>query len=64
MLTDLDEELDAGHTMGDLLIEPTIIYVKAIRELLESNVDVHGLAHITGDGFLNLLRSRPTPATA
>ncbi len=33
-----------------------MIYVKAIRELLESAVDVRGLAHITGDGFLNLLR--------
>ena len=42
--------------MGDLLLEPTVIYVKAIRELLESSVDVRGLAHITGDGFLNLLR--------
>jgi phosphoribosylformylglycinamidine cyclo-ligase len=42
--------------MGDLLLEPTVIYVKAIRELLDSDVDVRGLAHITGDGFLNLLR--------
>jgi phosphoribosylformylglycinamidine cyclo-ligase len=42
--------------MGDLLLEPTVIYVRAIRELLESKVDVRGLAHITGDGFLNLLR--------
>jgi phosphoribosylformylglycinamidine cyclo-ligase len=56
VLTDLDEELDAGVTMGDLLLEPTVIYVRAIRELLESSVDVRGLAHITGDGFLNLLR--------
>src|SRR4051812_94808 len=69
VLTDLDEELDtqvgavaprgtgAGRvTMGDLLLEPTVIYVKAIRELLESRIDVRGLAHITGDGFLNLLR--------
>ena len=55
VLTDLDEELDA-QTVGDLLLEPTVIYVKAIRELLESDVDVRGLAHITGDGFLNLLR--------
>jgi phosphoribosylformylglycinamidine cyclo-ligase len=55
VLSDLDEELD-GKTMGDLLLEPTVIYVKAIRELLESSVDVRGLAHITGDGFLNLLR--------
>jgi phosphoribosylformylglycinamidine cyclo-ligase len=55
VLTDLDEELD-GQTVGDMLLEPTVIYVKAIRELLESDVDVRGLAHITGDGFLNLLR--------
>src|SRR5919108_4852973 len=55
VLTDLDEELD-GHTAGDMLLEPTVIYVKAIRELLESKLDVRGLAHITGDGFLNLLR--------
>ena len=43
-------------TVGDMLLEPTVIYVKAIRELLASDVDVRGLAHITGDGFLNLLR--------
>jgi len=55
VLTDLDEEL-GEVTMGDLLLEPTVIYVRAIRELLESKVDVRGLAHITGDGFLNLLR--------
>jgi phosphoribosylformylglycinamidine cyclo-ligase len=55
VLTDLDEELD-GRTIGDLLLEPTVIYVRAIRELLETAVDVRGLVHITGDGFLNLLR--------
>ena len=55
VLTDLDEELDA-RTVGDHLLEPTVIYVQAVRELLDSDVDVRGLAHITGDGFLNLLR--------
>jgi phosphoribosylformylglycinamidine cyclo-ligase len=55
VLTDLDEEVSGG-TVGDLLLEPTVIYVKAVAELLESDVDVRGLAHITGDGFLNLLR--------
>src|SRR3954447_1043704 len=30
VLGDLDEELD-GHTIGDLLIEPTVIYVRAVR---------------------------------
>jgi phosphoribosylformylglycinamidine cyclo-ligase len=55
VLEDLDEVVD-GRTVGDLLLEPTVIYVMAIRELLASAVDVRGLAHITGDGFLNLLR--------
>ena len=55
VLTDLDEQVD-GVSVGDMLLEPTVLYVRAIRELLDSDVDVRGLAHITGDGFLNLLR--------
>jgi phosphoribosylformylglycinamidine cyclo-ligase len=57
-LTDLDEtppEL-GGRSVADELLEPTAIYVRAILELLASEVDVRGLAHITGDGFLNLTR--------
>ncbi len=57
-LTDLDErpaEL-GGASAGEALLEPTVIYVRAARELLRSGVDVRGLAHITGDGLLNLLR--------
>jgi phosphoribosylformylglycinamidine cyclo-ligase len=57
-LPDLDEtpaEL-GGASVGDVLLEPTVMYVRAVRELLASDVDVRGLAHITGDGFLNLLR--------
>jgi phosphoribosylformylglycinamidine cyclo-ligase len=55
VLADLGEEV-GDRTVGDLLLEPTAIYVTAIRELLQSDIDVRGLAHITGDGFLNLLR--------
>ncbi len=49
-----DERL--GRPLGDVLLEPTTIYVRAVLELLGSDVDVRGLAHITGDGFNNLLR--------
>jgi phosphoribosylformylglycinamidine cyclo-ligase len=49
-----DERL--GHPLGDVLLEPTEIYVRPILELLGSDVDVRGLAHITGEGFDNLLR--------
>ena len=33
-----------------------MIYVRAVLELLRSDADVRGLAHITGGGLLNLLR--------
>ena len=51
-----DERL--GRALGDVLLEPTTIYVRAVLELLRSAVDVRGLAHITGDGLNNLNRLR------
>jgi phosphoribosylformylglycinamidine cyclo-ligase len=53
----LDESpAELGRTVADELLEPTEIYVRAILDLLAASVEVHGLAHITGDGLLNLLR--------
>jgi phosphoribosylformylglycinamidine cyclo-ligase len=49
-----DERL--GRPLGDVLLEPTEIYVKPILELLRSAVEVRGLAHITSGGLDNLLR--------
>ena len=48
-------ELD-GASVADALLEPTVIYVRAILALLRSASPVHGLAHITGGGLTNLLR--------
>jgi phosphoribosylformylglycinamidine cyclo-ligase len=45
-----------GRSLDDVLLEPTEIYVRAALDLLGSDVDVRGLAHITGDGLNNLLR--------
>ena len=45
-----------GRAVVDALMEPTVIYVRAVLDLLRSDVAVHGLAHITGGGVLNLLR--------
>ena len=45
-----------GATVADALLEPTTIYVRAVLELLRSEIAVRGLAHITGGGLLNLLR--------
>jgi phosphoribosylformylglycinamidine cyclo-ligase len=49
-------DLLGGQSVADVLLEPTVIYVRAVLELLSSQVPVHGLAHITGGGLLNLLR--------
>jgi phosphoribosylformylglycinamidine cyclo-ligase len=45
-----------GASVADVLLEPTVIYVRAVLELLGSGLRVHGLAHITGGGLLNLTR--------
>jgi len=54
-LDDRPPEL-GGASVADALLEPTTIYVRATLDLLRSDVPVHGLAHVTGDGVLNLLR--------
>ncbi len=48
------EEL--GRTLGEELLEPTAIYVPEVVEALERPLAIKGLAHITSDGLLNLLR--------
>jgi phosphoribosylformylglycinamidine cyclo-ligase len=54
----LDEDPDGslGRPLGEELLEPTEIYVKPIAELLRSEVEVRGLAHITSGGLGNLDR--------
>jgi phosphoribosylformylglycinamidine cyclo-ligase len=51
-----DSPPQLGRRLADELLEPTEIYVRAVLDLLGSGVGVRGLAHITGDGLLNLLR--------
>ena len=57
----LDERPPAlgGATVAQALLEPTVIYVRAVLALLASGAAVHGLAHITGDGLRNLTRLQP-----
>ncbi|HEX7299510.1 MAG TPA: phosphoribosylformylglycinamidine cyclo-ligase [Solirubrobacteraceae bacterium] len=45
-----------GRSVADALLEPTVIYVRAVLDVLRSDITVHGLAHITGGGLRNLLR--------
>lgn len=41
---------ECGKTLGEELLTPTRIYVKALLALMDA-VDVHGVSHITGGGF-------------
>src|ERR671932_1707128 len=54
-LDDRPPEL-GGASVADALLEPTAIYVRAVLDLLRSDVPVHGLAHVTGGGVNTLLR--------
>ena len=43
-------ELSADKTLGEVLLTPTQIYVKQVLDVIHQ-LDVHGVAHITGGGF-------------
>ena len=59
------ESLDAyydelGKTLGGALIEPTRIYVKALKNVKNAGVRIKGCSHITGGGFFeNVPRMLP-----
>ncbi|MBE5859516.1 MAG: phosphoribosylformylglycinamidine cyclo-ligase [Butyrivibrio sp.] len=51
---------ELGTTLGEALLAPTRIYVKMIKEIRKSGVDLKGCSHITGGGFYeNIPRMLP-----
>ncbi|MBQ7933181.1 MAG: phosphoribosylformylglycinamidine cyclo-ligase [Lachnospiraceae bacterium] len=42
---------ELGKTLGEALLAPTRIYVKALKSVKDAGVTIHGCSHITGGGF-------------
>lgn len=42
---------ELGETLGEALIAPTRIYVKALKEIKKAGVKIKACSHITGGGF-------------
>ena len=54
-----------GETLADVLIEPTRIYARAVRALLDADIRPKAMAHITGGGITeNLDRVLPGDCNA
>lgn len=51
---------ELGKTLGEALITPTRIYVKALQSVRDAGVTIKGCSHITGGGFYeNIPRMLP-----
>ena len=49
---------ELGRSIGEELLRPTAIYVRPAVDMMRADVRIKAFSHMTGDGFLNLLRVR------
>ena len=63
LITDFNEKASfaEGKTIGEVILEPTRIYVRPVLAVLEKfGGDIHGMVHVTGGGFYeNIPRMYP-----
>jgi phosphoribosylformylglycinamidine cyclo-ligase len=52
--------LASGSTLGESLLEPSVMYARLVAELLRAGVAVSYLSHVTGHGLLKLMRPSRT----
>ena len=48
--------LPSGRPLGEALLDPSVMYVPLVQALLESDLGISYLSHITGHGLLKLMR--------
>ena len=50
--------LPSGRGFGEAVLDPSLIYTRLVERLVENDLPVHYLSHITGHGLLKLMRPR------
>jgi phosphoribosylformylglycinamidine cyclo-ligase len=53
-----DTRLPSGRPFGEALLEPSLIYTGLVERLIEQELSIHYLSHITGHGLLKIMRPR------
>jgi phosphoribosylformylglycinamidine cyclo-ligase len=49
------KSFDANNSWGEVALTPSLIYAPVITKLLDNNLSIHGIAHITGGGVVDNL---------
>src|SRR4029077_2813258 len=53
--------LPGGVTLGEALLEPSLMYVRLVAELLEAGLGLTYISHVAGHGLLKLMRPAQPP---
>ena len=51
-----NQNYDDNHTWGEILLTPSLVYSPLITKIIQSNITLYGIAHITGGGIFDNFR--------